>query len=214
MPDGKDTRRTFIVLIPTLDGTGSLALIAQVSKVGAWLMSKGLKDQIFLGIPDRWGVSYSLWDACQKVGKAFNLGQTDSFRALLVASDEEIENAEVLADYIELADKKELNLTANVRLKGPPDNIYGGGSTVPTDTLDLAVVHPKGMGGLYYGTLFVGYPWHNDPWASEDAYFLKENPKLELRFMKRVKVSHWAKVKLPPPEFDIKDSRPLGDISA
>lgn len=191
----------FIAIIPTLDGTGNLGLVMDVARV-----AEALGKPILFVVQDKFGVAACLYAACQKVGERFGLGPKDTFRALLVGSDESIKNPETLAEYIMMADRGvgsgpeaitgPFNITTNIRLKGPLDDVMSGGVLIPPETEDLAVVHPKGMGGCYYGTFFVGYPWHNDPSCSEDAYFLKDNPGIEIRFAKRVKVIHYGKVAL------------------
>jgi hypothetical protein len=190
----------FIVVIPTLDGTGSMDLMTEIYTTAAKLVMDGKKKTVVVAVQDKLGVAGCMYMVCKRIGKRFSLEDKEPFRALLVGSDEKIENPEVLAEYIELADEKGYNIVCPIRLKGAMTSLkelLSAGTNIPLHTPDLAVVHPKGIGGVYYGTLYPGYPWHSDVTA-EDAYFLAENPGIELRAAMRVRVGHYAKVCLWP----------------
>lgn len=178
-------------IIPTLDGTGNLLLVSQIYRVGAIL-----GRPMILAVSDKFGVWNSRYDACQKLSQTLGKSPTEPFRALMVDSDQNIENPNVLAEYILRADREGCSFMPSVRLKGQAGNVYAGGVSVDPATRDWDMIHPKGCGGLYYGNLYGGYPWHNDPFAGEDSYFLKENPYIVIRFAKRLDVSHYARVKL------------------
>jgi hypothetical protein len=184
----------FIILIPTLDGTGNMELPGQIGACAFALKSRRIP---VLVIQDKVGVAACRYMATEKIASHFGLQRGDAFRALMIDSDQSIDNPEVLAEYIDRADSEDANFVCPIRLKGPQEDVYSGGWSVDPDANeDWAEVEPKGIGGLYYGTLFVGYPWRQDPYASEDVNFLRDNPSVKVRFAKKVKVDHFARVKL------------------
>lgn len=173
----------FIVLIPTFDLYGYLPLVQQLFHV-----AMKLERPPFIVITDRWGVWHSLQEATKKVEERLSVTE---FRGLIVGSDTHLVNPEVLAAYVEKADRERFNFVANVHMRGSDLEGIDGGYAVNEEVPDLAVVKPKGY-GLYYGWLSTRYKWHSDAFAEESARFMEDN-KIEVRFAKGVKVLHFVR---------------------
>jgi hypothetical protein len=194
-----DAERVFVVMVPTLDGTGNLALMNQIARATQLLMEWGKKETSLVVVQDKVGVAACREMAVRRVAQALKV---PAFNALMCDSDVNIETPEALAWYVDWVESQSFGtaIMPSVRLKGPVEDIYSGGASIDTETEDLAVIHPKGMGGLFYGPFTPDYRWHSDGSASEDAYYLLDmGPKIQVHFAKRLKVSHYARVKLSPP---------------
>lgn len=120
-------------------------------------------------------------------------------RGLMIDSDIVFDRPDILAEYIEIADKNNWNLVGNYMHRNTnklENTVYyrdENQAFLPytieqyKELDDLSVIESAGL-GFYYGDLPLNYKFHSS-FNGEDVNFFDDN-KLEIRIMKKLNLGH------------------------